>query len=484
MITKWGLKKFKSIRETELELAPLTILTGVNSSGKSSFLQSIAMLAQSAKNNGDITINGNLVNMVHFNQIFCQNIFQDETDDVWNTIGVNFTISPVGSINKNICLEFEYGFFNNATRIQHSKLIPPKFLSFYMESKEGETGDDTVYVKYHRDEGTSFDPASYNEIKNNLPQYRDKTPDSFKLDILLSRENKLHDEETPNFLPEKIKISRNESVEMPPKLKEARDYLHEYLGSKVKYLGPLRQEPQYGYDRLEHYEDVDARGINTAAVIDYMCKKGSVKRYITPEVKDFNEKEKEHFSSALYEWIKYILFDDNFSIDFNIQELQSKKIKFKIYSDGGGFFLNQLGTGVTWILPILVMCLAAEPDSTIIIQQPEEHLHPKVQSRLADFFIAMALSGRQCLIETHSEYLIEQLRYRIVKSPIENPLHDKVKLYFVTKRDGVSFYKDMEIDEFAAPSDWPEDFFDESHILANKIMDESIKKKKSGRRHE
>jgi hypothetical protein len=34
----------------------------------------------------------------------------------------------------------------------------------------------------------------------------------------------------------------------------------------------------------------------------------------------------------------------------------------------------------------------------------------------------------------------------------------------------------MDINEFAAPYDWPEDFFDESHKISNKIMDETIKK--------
>jgi predicted ATPase len=49
MITKWGVENFKSILKADLDLAPLTVFTGTNCSGKSSFLQSIVMLVQTAR---------------------------------------------------------------------------------------------------------------------------------------------------------------------------------------------------------------------------------------------------------------------------------------------------------------------------------------------------------------------------------------------------------------------------------------------------
>jgi len=72
MITKWGVKNFKSILDAELELAPLTIFTGVNSSGKSVFLDSIVMLAQAArsKDNGTVVVAGNLLDLGDFDRIY------------------------------------------------------------------------------------------------------------------------------------------------------------------------------------------------------------------------------------------------------------------------------------------------------------------------------------------------------------------------------------------------------------------------------
>ena len=274
--------------------------------------------------------------------------------------------------------------------------------------------------------------------------------------------------------------------ELPAELKEAQNYLYNFFSSDtghpcIKYLGPLRVEPKYEYETTSGENIcIDAKGENVAAVID------NLKR-VDYMVKDFiDSKGQKHpekrFTEALVHWMNYIEFADEFKTsELKSKERESKesknvKFELKMNIDGDYYDLPQLGTGVSQILPILVICLASSVGSTIIIETPEEQLHPKVQSKLADFFIAMALSGRQCLIETHSEYIIEQIRYRIIKSPIDVPLHEKVKLYFVSKRDGLSHFEEIETNEFGAQTEWPDDFFDEAHIISSKIMDEVIKK--------
>src|SRR5262249_40899913 len=127
----------------------------------------------------------------------------------------------------------------------------------------------------------------------------------------------------------------------------------------------------------------------------------------------------------------------------------------------GAHDLTHVGVGVSQILPIVVMCLLARNGTTLIIEQPELHLNPKVQTRLADFFLSMALLGKQCLIETHSEYLITRLRLRSVMAE-GSSLAGLMKLYFVEKRNGVSHYRDVKINEYGAVEDWPTGFFDQS----------------------
>jgi predicted ATPase len=96
----------------------------------------------------------------------------------------------------------------------------------------------------------------------------------------------------------------------------------------------------------------------------------------------------------------------------------------------------------------------------------------------------MALSGRQCLIETHSEIIIEQLLYRIVmlsnRPPLpEQPLHKITKIYFVSNSNGFSSFKYIEADEYATLNEWPEGFFDEYTNISKRTMEEVIKKMES-----
>ena len=106
--------------------------------------------------------------------------------------------------------------------------------------------------------------------------------------------------------------------------------------------------------------------------------------------------------------------------------------------------LTHVGVGVSQILPVVVACLLADEDTTLIFEQPELHLHPRVQTLLADFFLSMALLGKQCLVETHSEYLINRLRFRVASAP-EDAISSVIKTYFVEKRDDASHFREVSI---------------------------------------
>ena len=145
--------------------------------------------------------------------------------------------------------------------------------------------------------------------------------------------------------------------------------------------------------------------------------------------------------------------------------------------------LTHVGVGVSQVLPILVESLLAEPDTTLIFEQPELHLHPRVQTLLADFFLSMTQLGKQCVIETHSEYLVNRIRFRTAAaSPTNNPWLEAVKVYFVDRgADGSSFRK-IAVNEFGAILDWPEGFFDQSQFEAEAILKAAMRKKKQLRR--
>jgi predicted ATPase len=140
--------------------------------------------------------------------------------------------------------------------------------------------------------------------------------------------------------------------------------------------------------------------------------------------------------------------------------------------------LTHVGVGVSQILPIVVMCLLANRETTFVLEQPELHLNPKVQTRLGDFFLSMSLLGKQCLIETHSEYLINRLRFRAAAAPSDS-LSKLMALYFVEKRHGATAYRNVKINEFGAIVDWPAGFFDQSQREVEDILLAATRKAKA-----
>jgi predicted ATPase len=62
-----------------------------------------------------------------------------------------------------------------------------------------------------------------------------------------------------------------------------------------------------------------------------------------------------------------------------------------------------------------VAALLAPEGSSLLLEQPEWHLHPSVQTKLADFFLSLTMMGKQCIIETHSEHIVNRLQLRMVQ---------------------------------------------------------------------
>jgi predicted ATPase len=128
-----------------------------------------------------------------------------------------------------------------------------------------------------------------------------------------------------------------------------------------------------------------------------------------------------------------------------------------------------VGTGVSQLLPILVLGLLAQVDDTLVIEHPELHLHPRIQTRLADFFLFLALTRRQVLVETHSEHIINRLRYRIV-APGGETVRDRIGIVFADLQNGATTFSPVEVNEYGAIDSWPKGFFDEGAIEAERIL--------------
>lgn len=267
----------------------------------------------------------------------------------------------------------------------------------------------------------------------------------------------------------------------PVDLMNASAYLGMFFSNLVKYLGPLRDEPKPLYPLAAHADptDIGLQGEMTAAVLNLHRER--LIRYIPSAAfgkTPFDPSPvPRSLEAAVTDWLKYLgVAETAKSVD---KGKLGHEMKVSL-SEGGPYHdLTHVGVGVSQVLPILVMALLADRDTTLIFEQPELHLHPKVQTRLGDFFLSIVLMGRQCLIETHSEYLINRLRYRAAAEQKTNRVTESLKMYFVEKKDGASNFREVKVNEYGAILDWPEGFFDQSTQEAEEILRAAMEKRRA-----
>ena len=129
----------------------------------------------------------------------------------------------------------------------------------------------------------------------------------------------------------------------------------------------------------------------------------------------------------------------------------------KKYKGGPDVRLTDIGFGVSQVLPVLILCYYAPEGSILILEQPEAHLHPKVQTELADVLIDVVKNRNiQIILESHSEYLLSRLQRRIAEKEIAAA---DTALYFCEIKDGTSEIEQLNVDEYGNIRNWPQDFF-------------------------
>ena len=127
--------------------------------------------------------------------------------------------------------------------------------------------------------------------------------------------------------------------------------------------------------------------------------------------------------------------------------------------------LADVGFGINQLLPVLIEGIVSPPGSIICVEQPEIHLHPRLQAELGDFLVetAFARGGKQWIIETHSELLARRIQALVADehSPVSS---GDVSILYVDPSSEGSQIIPLDLDEEGDfYDDWPEGFFEEGH---------------------
>lgn len=257
------------------------------------------------------------------------------------------------------------------------------------------------------------------------------------------------------------------------------DYLLDYY-KDLQYIGPLREEPKrfYSFSTLRSL-NIGLRGENTTHVLTVNETQPIKFLEIQKEKKiiQFKEKKEMNLLMSLNRWLEIM----------NLQKVKPEKAmelitKLKIlYSKNqpkeSSVSIPDVGFGLSQILPILVGGLMLGSEETLILEQPEIHLHPRMQGDLADFILCNAKLGKRFIIETHSEHLIKRLCLRIAQY-MEEDLSKLVSIYFVVPNENLEGANivDVEINEYGRIINWPLGFFDDDEDRL--LLEASYKKEK------
>jgi hypothetical protein len=138
--------------------------------------------------------------------------------------------------------------------------------------------------------------------------------------------------------------------------------------------------------------------------------------------------------------------------------------------------IADVGFGVSQSLPVVVALVAAEPGQVVYLEQPEMHLHPRAQRRLAHVLADAANRGVVVIAETHSALLLREVQTIVATGKLST---DKVKLHWVQRQeDGRTVVIPADLDENGAYGDWPEDF-DEVELDAEKTYLDAVENREA-----
>jgi predicted ATPase len=132
---------------------------------------------------------------------------------------------------------------------------------------------------------------------------------------------------------------------------------------------------------------------------------------------------------------------------------------------------TNVGFGITYTLPVVVALLASSPGGLVLLENPEAHLHPQGQVRIAELMARAASCGIQVMVESHSDHILNGLRIA-VRSGLVTP--EQARLYYFSRWDESgplsSSVISPRLDRNGRIDQWPEGFFDEWDKSLEKLL--------------
>jgi predicted ATPase len=390
------LENFKIFHRAQIDFRPLTLLTGANSSGKSTILNALTSILQTQPAHTfpfEYVPNGRHCQLGSFREIA-------RTKSTRTTFGVGISVEQ-GNEESSIDVQYRYSASGNQ--------ILPKKIDF----KRGVDGFELVWAGSTPGYKAIIHSKTQDEIN------KDKSFINFRkslLELVKSAETKNKKSNGSLSKIEETIFGANTGEWFALKSRTAFELNKEITGrpggqwvitllsnvlkqleSDISYIAPVRAYPSRYYQSTDSGQVVDSSGKNAVSLL-YEWKKHAPKK--------FNE---------VVKLLRVLELASRVSTHSSSDEIL--KLNVQPFHHNERVNLADVGFGLSQALPIVVADVALPRGGTLIINQPEVHLHPPSQAQLGSYLSSRVIN-RNYIIETHSEYLINRLRLLVSKEEL------------------------------------------------------------------
>lgn len=431
-ITRITVGGFKSIaQEQSIEIRPLTILAGANSSGKSSMMQPLLLMKQTLEapyDPGALLLNGPNVRFTSTEQLLAR-LNKDRSLEAFH-IGIEAELGTVTvyfkkSKNKGFDLE------------QMTYTIGQKeaTLSYDMSQEELRNVSLLAISK----EALDFDDSAINFVRS----FAKKDHQKFGINIILERERCFL---VPIVALNNLRIARNVgSIIAGTSLRE------------VIHLPGLRGNPERTYPV-------------TAVETEFS---GTFENYVASILGQWQADRKNDKLTNVNRDLKRLGLTGKVSAKAVNDTQVELRVNRLLRSDDGStedmVNIADVGLGVSQTLPVVVALHAAQSGQLIYLEQPEIHLHPRAQVAMAEVLADAAIQGKRLAVETHSSLLLLGIQTLVAEGKLPPEL---VKLHwFAQQEDGSTQITSADLDNTGSFGDWPEDFDDVELYSEKRYLD-------------
>ena len=216
---------------------------------------------------------------------------------------------------------------------------------------------------------------------------------------------------------------------------------YEELMDRIFYLGPLRVRPQRSYT----WSGAGRKGV------------GDSGEYTIDAILSATRQQGEDFQGRIARNLKELGLIEAFSLREFGEGRGFYEAVVQRHREGPKATLADVGIGVSQVLPVLVLLHYVPERSIVLLEQPELHLHPSVQSELADVMLKIAKERElQIVVESHSEHLLRRFQRRVAEDKVAA---SDLKIYFVRSGAGEAELDPLRLNEWGGIENWPEHFF-------------------------